>query len=254
MNTATAVQTGVYVYGITDAGEGLPRGTPRDQRPRRRDDRRRPAGRRCQPGIRPEDPRPAGQSGGAPQTPAARCSRPGRGALRFGTVAADEEQLCETLRLNQDSLAGQLDLLRGKVEMGLSVYWNTSNIFEFFIATNQELKEMRDRAFRPGREPSLDERLELGRRFERLLRAVPPTPRRTGDRGAASLLRRGPSGRPGARADDHEAGLPGPPAGPGRVSSKASTRPRRKFDDHYCFKYSGPWAPFDFVDVSLSLP
>ena len=27
----------------------------------------------------------------------------------------------------------------------------------------------------------------------------------------------------------------------------------RKFDDRYCFKYSGPWAPFDFVDVSLNL-
>ena len=27
----------------------------------------------------------------------------------------------------------------------------------------------------------------------------------------------------------------------------------RKFDDHYSFKYSGPWAPFDFVDVTLDL-
>ena len=35
--------------------------------------------------------------------------------------------------------------------MGLSAYWNTSNIFEFFVATNQELKEMRDRIFRAGR-------------------------------------------------------------------------------------------------------
>jgi hypothetical protein len=28
----------------------------------------------------------------------------------------------------------------------------------------------------------------------------------------------------------------------------------RKFDDHYCFKYNGPWAPFNFVDVTLDLP
>ena len=27
----------------------------------------------------------------------------------------------------------------------------------------------------------------------------------------------------------------------------------RRFDDHYSFKYSGPWAPFDFVDVTLDL-
>jgi len=30
-------------------------------------------------------------------------------------------------------------------------------------------------------------------------------------------------------------------------------RGARKFDDHYNFKYSGPWAPFDFVDVTLDL-
>ena len=84
----------------------------------------------------------------------------------FGMVASGEEALCETLRLNHDALADQLALLRGKVEMGLSAFWNTSNIFEFFVTTNQELKEMRDRVFRGGREPSLDEKLELGKRFE----------------------------------------------------------------------------------------
>ena len=66
-------------------------------------------------------------------------------------VAGDEEQLQEILRLNHDSLAEQLALLRGKVEMSLSVYWNTSNIFEFFVANNQDLKTSRDRVFRPGK-------------------------------------------------------------------------------------------------------
>ena len=87
----------------------------------------------------------------------------------FGTVATSEEQLLEVLRTNCDELLRQLAVLRGKVEMSLGVYWNTSNIFEFFVANNQELKEMRDRVFRPGREPSMDERLELGRLFESLL-------------------------------------------------------------------------------------
>ena len=27
----------------------------------------------------------------------------------------------------------------------------------------------------------------------------------------------------------------------------------RKFDDHYTFKYSGPWAPFDFVGCDTSI-
>ena len=87
----------------------------------------------------------------------------------FGTVATSEEQLLEVLRTNCDELRRELATLRGKAEMSLGVYWNTSNIFEFFVATNQELKEMRDRVFRPGREPSLEDRLELAKMFESLL-------------------------------------------------------------------------------------
>ena len=163
---ATAVETGVYLYGITDAQDGLPEGLP-------------------------------GIDGGEVETVvadglAAIVTRVGRQKIRaqrsnlaahhkllhalvlrqtvlpcaFGMVASGEEQLREILRLNHDALADQLALLRDKVEMGLSAYWNTSNIFEFFVATNRELKEMRDRIFRGGREPSLDEKLELGKRFE----------------------------------------------------------------------------------------
>ena len=136
--------------------------------------------------------------------------------------------------------------------MSLSVYWNTSNIFEFFVATNQELKRMRDRMFRPGREPSLDERLELGKLFESLLQqcrehhtqqvidTLSPycAEIRTIDPGQEQmimklvcLVQKDQQGR-------FEEGI---------------QEAARKFDDHYCFKYSGPWVPFDFVDVKLDL-
>jgi hypothetical protein len=253
VSTATAIQTGVYVYGITDAGESLPpalpgvdgRGVEMIAAGRLAAIVSRVSGRK----IRAQRANLAAHHKLLQSLLARRAVVP----CAFGTVADDEDQLCETLRVNQDSLAGQLDLLRGKVEMGLSVYWNTSNIFEFFIATNQELREMRDRAFRPGREPSLDERLELGRRFESLLEqcrqrhveqvtevlnpycaAVRPV-----DPGQEQmimklvcLVRKEDQAR--FEQGVHEAA--------------------RKFDDHYCFKYSGPWAPFDFVDVNLSLP
>jgi hypothetical protein len=170
----------------------------------------------------------------------------------FGTVAASEEQLLEVLRTNCDELRRELAVLRGKVEMSLSVYWNTSNIFEFFVANNQELKEMRDRVFRPGKEPSMEERLELGRLFESLLgqcrerhtqqvidtlspycaeiRAVDP--------GAEQMIMKLVCLVHKDQRQRFEEG----------VQAAA-----RKFDDHYTFKYSGPWAPFDFVDIRLAL-
>jgi hypothetical protein len=253
VNTATAVQTGIYVYGITDAAADLPAALPGI------DGRgvelitagplaaivSRGSGRK----IRAQRSNLAGHHKVLQQLLA-------RGAVvpcAFGTVADDEDQVCVMLRVNQDALVAQLDLLRGKVEMSLSVYWNTSNIFEFFIATNQELKDMRDRAFRPGREPSLDERLDLGQRFESLLEQF----RRRHVEQVTGLLRPYCAAvraiDPGeeqmimklvclVRRDDQARFEQG-------VHEAA-----RKFDDHYCFKYSGPWAPFDFVDVDLRLP
>ena len=165
MSTISAVETGIYLYGITDAQDGLAVAMP-------------------------------GIEGGAVETIVAngiaavvtRVShqkiRPQRANLAvhhkllhelvqrqavlpcaFGTVATSEDQLLEVLRTNCDELLRELAVLRGKMEMSLGVYWNTSNIFEFFVANNQELKEARDRLFRPGREPSMEERLELGKLF-----------------------------------------------------------------------------------------
>lgn len=170
----------------------------------------------------------------------------------FGMIAGSEDELRNLLAANHDALRRELARFRDKVEMSLSVFWNTSNIFEFLIDTNQELKEMRDRVFRPGREPSLEERLELGRSFETLLqecrarhtqqvidtlqpycaeiRAVNP--------GQEQMIMKLVCLVEKDRRERFEEGI---------------EEAARKFDDHYTFKYNGPWAPFDFVDVTLNL-
>ena len=252
MSIANAVETGLYIYGIIDAQDGLPV---------------------SQPGI----------DNGAVETVetgglAAVVTRVGRRKIRpqranlaahhkllhqlvqqqavipcaFGMVAAGEEQLREVLHANYDALLPQLDRFRGKAEMSLSVYWNTSNIFEFFVAGNQELQRMRDRVFRPGREPSMEERLELGKLFESLLRDCRErhtkqvidtlTPCcaeiRAVDPGTEQMIMKLVCLVPHDRQACFEDGI---------------QEAARKFDDHYSFKYSGPWAPFDFVDVTLDL-
>ena len=252
MSIISAVETGIYLYGITDAQDGLAVAMP-------------------------------GIEGGAVETIVAdriaavvtRVShqkiRPQRANLAvhhkllhelvqrqavlpcaFGTVATSEDQLLEVLRTNCDELLRELAVLRGKMEMSLGVYWNTSNIFEFFVANNQELKEARDRLFRPGREPSMEERLELGKLFESLLgqcrerhtqqvidtlspycaeiRAVDP--------GQEQMIMKLVCLVHKDQQQRFEDGV---------------QEAARKFDDHYTFKYSGPWAPFDFVDISLNL-
>ena len=252
MSTISAVEAGLYLYGIIDTQDGL-------------------------------DVSMSGIEGGHIETIeadgiAAVVTRVGRQKIRpqranlavhnkllqelvqrqavlpcaFGTVATSEDQLLEVLRTNCGELLRELAMLRGKMEMSLGVYWNTSNIFEFFVANNQELKEARDRLFRPGREPSMEERLELGKLFESLLgqcrerhtqqvidtlspycaeiRAVDP--------GAEQMIMKLVCLVHKDQQQRFEEGV---------------QEAARKFDDHYTFKYSGPWAPFDFVDISLNL-
>ena len=252
MSTLTAVETGCYLYGIIDSQDGL-------------------------------DVATSGIEGGDVETIeadgiAAVVTRVGRHKIRpqranlavhhkllqalvkrqpvipfaFGIVASGEEQVREVLHENCGELLRQLARFRGMMEMSLSVFWNTSNIFEFFVATNQELQKMRDRVFRPGRQPSLEERLELGKLFESLLRqcrerhtqqvidTLSPycAEIRTVDPGAEQMIMKLVCLVPKDKQDRFEEGI---------------QEAARNFDNHYCFKYNGPWAPFDFVDVKLDL-
>jgi hypothetical protein len=59
--------------------------------------------------------------------------------VAFGTITGDEEQLRRVLRRNREALAGLLERLRGKVEMGLKVYWDLPNVFEYFVAIKIKL-------------------------------------------------------------------------------------------------------------------
>lgn len=172
--------------------------------------------------------------------------------VAFGTIAGNEERLRELIQENQDVLVQQLKRLQGKVEMGLSVYWDTANIFEYFVATHGELERMRDRMFRPGRTPTFDEKVEMGKLFESLLQE---SRQRHTDQVVQAL-------------SPYCVDIRGIDLGEEKMIMKlaclveTNRQPEWQkgieavachFDNHYCFKCTGPWAPHNFVDVDLSL-
>ena len=172
--------------------------------------------------------------------------------VAFGTIAGSEERLREVLQQNHDLLVDRLSRLRGKVEMGLGVYWETPNIFEFFVATHQELEQMRDRLFRPGKKPTFEEKVEMGKLFESLLQdsrqrhtgqvieAMSPycVEIRTIDPGEEKMIMKLACLVEKSRRGQWEDGI---------------EAVARHFDNHYCFKYTGPWAPHHFADIDLDL-
>ncbi len=170
----------------------------------------------------------------------------------FGTIARDEERLRRLLQTNQDALLDLLARLRGKVEMSLKASWDLPNVFEYFVATHQELEAMRDRLFRCGRTPSVEEKVELGELFVSLLQqarsrhvgrvkeSLAPccADLRTIDPGDERLIMKLACLVQRERQAEWEDGV---------------RRAASLFDDHYCFDYNGPWPPYNFVDIDLKL-
>jgi hypothetical protein len=91
--------------------------------------------------------------------------------MGFGTIADSAESIVRILQVHQEALLDQLRRVEGKFEMGLRVSWSVPNIFEHFVSTHPELRDLRDKLFRPGCDPSPQEKIGLGQLFDRTLNA-----------------------------------------------------------------------------------
>ncbi len=88
--------------------------------------------------------------------------------VSFGTIADNEKGIRDMLSKYQQEFLNQIGKISGKVEMELRVVYDVPNVFEYYINKYQELKEMRDRVYAPGREPSMEEKIALGQLFENI--------------------------------------------------------------------------------------
>jgi hypothetical protein len=170
----------------------------------------------------------------------------------FGHISETDQDLVAVLRGNYDDIRTELARLDGKCEMGLKVSWTVDNIFNYFVRTNRELRELRDRVFRD-REPSVAAKLQVGGLFEAALarererlsrgvmtafsavaREVSYTPPRTESVvfQCAMLIER--DGGP-----EFEAAL---------------RRAAALLNQNFTLEYNGPWPAYSFVRLRLQSP
>jgi hypothetical protein len=170
--------------------------------------------------------------------------------VSFGTIASGVEAIVDTLKENKSSFTQQLDRVRGKVEMGLRVVLDISNIFEYLVSQHQELADLRDELLGKSHGPSQNDKIELGRQFDKLLTqdrerytemvlevldrcCIEIKQNSTHEErevmNLACLIDRAAQ----AKFEDG-------------VFAAAS-----KFDNNFSFDFNGPWAPHNFVSISL---
>jgi hypothetical protein len=170
--------------------------------------------------------------------------------MTFGIIADGRKEIRKILSLNQRIFLEQLHRVAGKVEIGLRVAWDVPNIFEYFVHTHPELREARDRFFGTYREPTQEDKIEVGRMFERILNE---------DREAHTErieeiliphcfeIKRNPQ--------KNEAEVMNLACLVGREAQAEFEagvfEAARLFDNNYSFDFNGPWAPHNFVEVDL---
>ena len=169
---------------------------------------------------------------------------------RFGTIADGCQELHTILSENRTAFLRQLQRLAGTVEMGLKVFWEVPNIFAYFVSTHGELGALRDRVFRGGRDPSVDEKIELGALFERLLRED-----RARHREKVVAMLQGCCREVRENDARSEREVMNLACLVDRQSQQkfgeGVFEAAKLFDEHYAFDFSGPWPPHNFAEVDV---
>lgn len=170
--------------------------------------------------------------------------------VAFGTIAHSRQALLSILKENRRTFSEQLDLVRGKVELGLRVNLDVPNIFEYMVNRHQELADLRDEVVGKQHGPSQNDKIEMGRLFDHLL----TQDREVHTEAVIAAL--------GSRCVDIKQN---PTREEKEVMHLACLVDRdaqksfedgvfeaaKRFDNNFSFDYNGPWAPHHFVHVAL---
>ena len=172
--------------------------------------------------------------------------------MSFGTVFRSEDDVTELLRSTYQAFSDVLDKMQDKIEFGLKVLWDREKVIANLERENDEIRRLKDEISRNIASSTYFARMQLGRLVEAALEGVQSryvadihealkpvavasrSNKVIGDRmilNAAFLVERTQE-----RAFDD------------KVKEVS-----RRYEDLLTFKYTGPWPPYNFVNIKLKL-
>jgi len=172
--------------------------------------------------------------------------------VAFGIIANGAKAVEKLLTANKQAFLNQLKQVADKVEMGLRIVWDVPNIFEYFVHIHPELRAARDVLLGTNREPSQENKIEVGRLFDRLLNE---DREEYAERIENILTPCCDDIKKNESRSEREALNLACLVGRDKQSKfeTAVFEAARLFDNNFAFDYSGPWAPHNFVNIELQL-
>jgi hypothetical protein len=172
--------------------------------------------------------------------------------MSFGTVFRSEDDVTELLRSTYQAFSDVLDKMQDKIEFGLKVLWDRDKVVANLERENDEIRRLKDEISRHTASSTYFARMQLGRLIEGALEEM-----------SARYV-----------ADVHDALKPvavasrsNKPIGDRMILNAAFLVDRaqeqtfdervketsRRYEELLTFKYSGPWPPYNFVNIKLKL-
>ena len=172
--------------------------------------------------------------------------------MSFGTVFRSEDDVTELLRSTFTAFSEVLDKMQDKIEFGLKVLWDRDKVVAGLETENEEIRRLKDEISRHTSSSTYFARMQLGRLVESSLEE-------TSQRYVADIHEALKSIAVASRSNK--------PIGDKMILNAAFLVERkqeaafddrvkeigRKYEDILTFKYSGPWPPYNFVNIKLKL-
>src|SRR5215208_6893053 len=172
--------------------------------------------------------------------------------MSFGTLFRTEEDIVELLKSTYQAFDDVLEKMKDKIEFGLKVLWDREKVILTIESENEEIGRLKEEINRNAQSSTYFARMQLGRLVEaaleeagnRYVRDIHETLKPAavasrsnkpiGDRmilNAAFLVDR-----------DRE-----------KAFDEAVKEISHRYEDLLTFKYTGPWPPYNFVNIKLKL-
>jgi hypothetical protein len=172
--------------------------------------------------------------------------------MAFGIIADGPKAIQKILSRNHAAFLQQLQRVAGMVEMGLRVSLDVPNIFEYVVNTHPELRAARDRFLGPYRNPSQEDKIELGRLFDHLLNEDREAFTEKVEEILSGYCREIKRSKCRTESQVMSLACLVPRDGQDRFEEGVFAA-AKLFDNNFTFDYNGPWAPHNFVELNLEL-